>query len=171
MRLEDCSAVTFARSTTALRLFGLALLAVAGLACSRQPRSTASLRIEAAEREGRLVWPMHAPMCPDASASVGTVFTEDQVTVPAMLLPTNVYPAYPDALREAGIQGEVEMEYVINISGCAEHASIRSISSSHPEFVPPVAAVLRRFRFEPARRGGTRVPQVARQHFSFTLDR
>lgn len=154
-----------------MRLSLLAVLVFAGLACSQQPRSTASVRIEAAAREGRLVRPINAPLCPDASASVGTVFTEDQVTVPAMLLPTNVYPAYPEALRDAEIQGEVEMEFVINISGCAEPASIRSISSTHAEFVPPVAAVLRRFRFEPARRGGTRVPQVARQHFKFTLDR
>jgi protein TonB len=116
------------------------------------------------------VRPFGAPVCPDTAIAADTVYMPGTVDVPAMALASSVQPAYPPDLRNAGIQGEVIMQFVVNTAGCAEPASIRALAATNPGFVPNVQAALRRLRYEPARHRGKRVAQMVQQAFTFTLN-
>ena len=170
MNLEDCAAVTYARSSTALRVFVLALLAGTGIACAQRNVSELTRRIERDRAEQELVRPFGVPVCPDTALAADTVYMPGDVDVPPMKRPSSAYPAYPPQLRDAGIQGEVIMQFVVNSAGCAEPVSIRALAATNPGFVPNVQATLRRLRFEPARHRGKRVPVLVEQAFTFTIN-
>lgn len=72
-------------------------------------------------------------------------------------------PKYPELLRNAGIAGEVMLEFVIDTAGRVEMGSARVVSSTHQLFNAPALAVLGSWRFRPARIGG--MPVRARVHF------
>ena len=170
MKLEDGVAVTFDRLPTARRVLFLALLAGTGIACAQRNVSEVTRRIERDRAEQELVRPFGALVCPDTAIAADTVYMPGNVDVPAMALATSVQPAYPPDLRNAGVQGEVIMQFVVNTAGCAEPASIRALAATNPGFVPNVQAALRRLRYEPARHGGKRVAQMVQQTFTFTLN-
>jgi protein TonB len=63
-------------------------------------------------------------------------------------------PRYPDLLRQAGVEGHVVVEVVIDTTGRAERASLRITSSSHALFEPEASALVLGSRYRPARFGG-----------------
>ena len=63
-------------------------------------------------------------------------------------------PRYPDILRQAGIEGRVVVEVVIDTAGRAERDGLRIVSSSHALFVPEAGALVLGSRYRPARFGG-----------------
>ena len=63
-------------------------------------------------------------------------------------------PRYPDILRQAGIEGRVTVEVVIDTAGRAERAGLRIVSSSHALFAPEAGAIVLGSRYRPARFGG-----------------
>jgi protein TonB len=63
-------------------------------------------------------------------------------------------PRYPDILRQAGIEGRVLVEAVIDTTGRAERGGLRIMSSSHALFVPEASALVLGSRYRPARFGG-----------------
>jgi TonB family protein len=80
-------------------------------------------------------------------------------------------PAYPVAMRSAGIEGEVKAQFIVNVDGRAELASIRIVSSTNDAFSRAVSDALPRMRFIPARLRGKAVPQTVQQLFAFRLSR
>ncbi len=63
-------------------------------------------------------------------------------------------PRYPEMLRQAGIEGEVVVECVIDTLGRAEPGSIRIVSSTHSLFERPAREAVAALLFRPARLDG-----------------
>lgn len=66
-------------------------------------------------------------------------------------------PRYPQALRQAGIQGRVLLDAIIDRDGFIEPQSIRAVQTTHMAFVAPAMEVLATARFCPGRLDGRRV--------------
>ncbi|HKG94988.1 MAG TPA: energy transducer TonB [Gemmatimonadaceae bacterium] len=80
-------------------------------------------------------------------------------------------PRFPSTLSQAGIEGTVMVEFVIDTSGRAEPRSFKAVSSAHALFDRAVRSALRCMRFRPAEVGGRKVRQLVQQPFAFVLAR
>ena len=80
-------------------------------------------------------------------------------------------PAYPAAMRAAGIEGEVNAQFIVNEYGRAEVSSLRIVSSTNDQFAESVRQALPKMRFVPAQLRGRPVAQTVQQLFSFRLNR
>lgn len=98
------------------------------------------------------------------SAGWGGVFGEERPEVLAGPL-----PAYPDLLRQAGIQGEVVLQALVDTTGRIQAASILVISATNPGFVEPARQALRATLFRPARVNGRAVSMLVRVPFAFSI--
>jgi protein TonB len=108
--------------------------------------------------------------CPPPGVDLSVVFDSSAVTDQ----PLRVWspPAqYPDALRSAGIQGRVVLEFVIDTLGRVDTASVRVLTTSHPEFALAARQVVYGTRYWPARLGGRKVRMQARVPINFTISR
>ena len=64
---------------------------------------------------------------------------------------------YPRMLLDAGIQGTVAMQFVIEADGSVDQASVKVLSSTHEQFSKATIEALERFRFEPGVYRGEKV--------------
>jgi periplasmic protein TonB len=103
--------------------------------------------------------------------SYGSAFRADQVDRQVGLIPGVRPPAYPEALRSAGIEGKVLVEFVVDERGQPVQGSIRVVQSDNDLFTDAVGAALGRMRFTPAEVGGKKVSQLVQMPFVFTLNR
>ena len=78
-------------------------------------------------------------------------------------------PAYPPALKAAGVEGAVQVTYVIDVGGRVEPTSITIVSSDHPFRTDSVRAALLQARFQPGRVRGAPVRSLVRQTIRFSL--
>lgn len=78
-------------------------------------------------------------------------------------------PRYPEALRQAGVEGRVVVRFVVDTAGRVERGSVAVASSSHALFVAAVEPVVGALRFRPAEAGGRRVRQLVEMPFEFVL--
>lgn len=78
-------------------------------------------------------------------------------------------PAYPELLRQAGLQGRVVLEVVIDTLGRVERGSVVVVESAHPAFVVPAQQALLKSLFRPARVGGKAVRIRVRVPMDFVL--
>jgi TonB family protein len=82
---------------------------------------------------------------------------------------TGPLPVYPELLRQAGVQGRVLLEAVVDTTGRVQAASISVVSATHPGFVAPARQALLATLFRPARVGGRAVSMLVRVPFDFTI--
>jgi protein TonB len=101
----------------------------------------------------------------------GDVYAEWEVERPAAMRPGSRGPEYPSVLREAGVEGSVVVQFVVDTLGRAELGSISVVRSDHAFFSSAVKRALESMRFIPAEVGGRKVPQRVMQPFQFTLNR
>ena len=101
----------------------------------------------------------------------GSPFRADQVDRQVGLIPGVRPPTYPEALRNAGIEGKVSVEFVVDERGLPVEGSIRILQSDNDLFADAVRAALGRLRFTPAEVGGKKVSQLVQMPFVFTLSR
>ena len=78
-------------------------------------------------------------------------------------------PAYPELLRQAGVQGRVVLEAVVDTTGRVLVSSIRVIAATNPGFVVPARQALIAALFRPARLGGKPVAIRVRIPYDFTI--
>jgi protein TonB len=78
-------------------------------------------------------------------------------------------PVYPAMLREAGIQGTVVLEFVVDPEGRPEMESVRPISSAHELFEAAARRVVQGARYRPGRWHGRPVRVLIRQPVEFRL--
>ena len=100
-----------------------------------------------------------------AGTAMGTSATVD---TPVRVLAERS-PAYPEALRAAGIGGSVTMQFVIDTTGRVEMASVRLLASTHELFARAVTTSLRDARFTPGRIGGRPVRTLVERSFRFDI--
>lgn len=98
------------------------------------------------------------------------VFVAEDVERLAVIV-TPVRPAYPEALRLAGIAGRVVMRFVVDTSGRVEHGSVQTMHATDPRFEDAVRHVLPRMRFRPALLNDTPVRMLVEMPFEFELRR
>jgi len=112
-------------------------------------------------------WPMAPPVPPPGVPGLVATPPASQppieglvdirvVEEPPVLL-SHPAPRYPDLLRQAGIEGRVMVEAVIDTTGRAERDGLRIVSSSHALFSPEASALVLGSRYRPARFGGRAV--------------
>ena len=80
-------------------------------------------------------------------------------------------PRYPEMLRQAGIEGQVVVECVIDTLGRAEPGSIRVVASTHPLFEAPAREAVAASSFRPARLDGRAVRVRVQLPLNFQLER
>jgi len=94
-----------------------------------------------------------------------------QVNELLMHLITPAKPRYPEALRQAGIEGSVLVRFVVDTLGRIDPASVQILSSTHDQFTRAVRDALSSFRFRPAESNGKRVQALAEMPFEFKVTR
>jgi protein TonB len=97
-------------------------------------------------------------------------YSEDQVERQVSPI-SGTNPAYPDAMRSSGAEGEVMAQFVVNENGRVEPGSFKVLNSTNAAFTEAVKAALPRMRFRPAQIGKTNVSQLVQQAFVFKLDK
>ena len=98
-------------------------------------------------------------------------YFEFQVEKPVVPAPGSTSPRYPDMLRQAGVEGEVLAQFVVDTTGRAEAGSLKILKSSHDMFVQSVKNALPQMKFIPAEVGGRKVKQLVQQPFTFSISK
>jgi TonB family protein len=99
-------------------------------------------------------------------------FLEFEIEKPALSIPGNPAPRYPEGLRDEGIEGEVLVQFVVDTSGRADMRTFRLLGPSrvYREFVQAVFDNIPKMRFTPAELGGCKVRQLVQLPFAFKLN-
>jgi protein TonB len=90
---------------------------------------------------------------------------------PEAITGTCISPTYPEILRQAGIDGRVTMEFIIDTLGRAERASLRVVSSVNQLFDAPARQAVLSCRFRPGRIQGHAVRVRVQQPINFQINR
>jgi periplasmic protein TonB len=80
------------------------------------------------------------------------VAEETEAPVPVRMVP----PKYPHEMRKEGVGGVVTVTCIIDESGNVTEPVVQK--ASHDAFVKPALEALKKWKFKPAKRGGTPVP-------------
>lgn len=78
---------------------------------------------------------------------------------------------YPKALQDAGVEGRVVVQFVVDQNGRVEAGSVKVISASQQDFAEPTRAAVNEFRFRPAKRQGRTVRQIVQIPVTWQIDR
>jgi len=78
-------------------------------------------------------------------------------------------PRYPPVLQQAGIEGRVLVEFIIDTAGHMEGSSLRVLESSNPGFDAAAGETVRHSVFRPARVHGNPVRQRTVQSIVFRI--
>ncbi|HSU96186.1 MAG TPA: M56 family metallopeptidase [Gemmatimonadaceae bacterium] len=99
-----------------------------------------------------------------------TTYFSFQVAKPARMLANTPTPIYPDSLRRAGVDGEVEAEFTVDTTGRVDQAAgIKITDATNGLFAAAVRSALPRMKFYPAEIGGHKVRQLVQQPFTFAI--
>ena len=82
---------------------------------------------------------------------------------------TGPLPQYPELLRQAGVEGRVILEAVVDTTGRVSRDSITVVSATHPEFVAAARQALVATLFRPAVVSGRAVRVRVRIPFEFAI--
>jgi len=99
------------------------------------------------------------------------VFFEFQVEQPVAQLLSGGIPKYPASLRAAGVEGEVQAQFVVNRDGNADASTLKVLKSTNELFSAAVTSAVPLMRFSAAEVDGHKVKQLVQQSFQFKLDR
>lgn len=80
-------------------------------------------------------------------------------------------PRYPTLLANAGVEGTIVLQFVVDTLGRVEPASVVTMRADQRLFVESVRDALNRTRFIPAEVAGRKVRQLVEQSFTFALSR
>lgn len=76
-------------------------------------------------------------------------------------------PLYPPALKRSGIEGTVQVMFVVRSNGTVSNIEIER--ATQPEFAESVVKSVRKWRFEPGRKDGQAVHTRVRQAIPFRI--
>jgi len=96
-------------------------------------------------------------------------YFEFQVEKPVRSLPGQAGPHYPEGLRNAGVEGEVLAQFVVDTLGHADMSTFKVLKSTHPDFSYAVRIAVPRIKFAPAELAHRKVRQVVQMPFVFCL--
>jgi len=90
---------------------------------------------------------------------------------PEQIPGTCVLPSYPEILRQAGIEGRVTIEFIIDTTGRAERGGMRVVQTAHALFDAPAKSTVNSCRFRPGRISGRAVRVRVQMPINFTMSR
>ena len=98
----------------------------------------------------------------EGGIATGIVPTGNEVFMEAIVeekpsVLSGLQPQYPELLRQAGIQGRVMVQAIIDTTGRAEPPSVKVVSSPNPGFDQPAKTYVLKALFRPARVHGRAV--------------
>ena len=103
----------------------------------------------------------------DAGVSHGP-YMEFQVEKPVEKIGGDA-PEYPAMLKDAGVEGTVLAQFVVNESGRYESGTLKILNSTNSAFTAAVKDALPRMRFSAAQIGGKKVQQLVQMPFQFHI--
>lgn len=106
---------------------------------------------------------------PQAESDSPRAMTEIEVDSTAALDPTAEGPVYPPDLMQAGVQGVVYAQFVVDSTGYADTLTLKVLDQAPPQFVSSVKDALPRMKYKPAVFAGKRVNQLVQQAFVFRI--
>jgi TonB family protein len=112
----------------------------------------------------------HASAQAAAAVAGKYAYTIMNVDKPAALPRDVQAPAYPAALRQAGAEGEVMMQFVVDEQGRVEPKSEQTLKSTDPQLTAAVTTWLRDVQFTPAQAAGKPVAQMVQMPFEFHIN-
>jgi protein TonB len=95
---------------------------------------------------------------------LGSLLTDEHAEVL-----TGPLPIYPELLRQAGVQGRVVLEAVVDSTGRVLAQSISLVSATNTGFVAPARQALLATLFRPAMVGGRAVRMRVRIPYEFAI--
>jgi protein TonB len=96
-------------------------------------------------------------------------YLDSEVDKPVTQAPNSAAPVYPDILRQAGVEGDALVTFVVDTTGRVDVTTFKVIRASHDLFATAVRNALPRMRFIPAETSRGKVRQVVQQPFSFAI--
>lgn len=78
-------------------------------------------------------------------------------------------PRYPPVMQQAGIEGRVELQYVVDTTGHVERNSVKVMGSTNKMFEEPAKEAILKAVFRPAKIRGRPVRQLVQQAIAFTI--
>lgn len=111
---------------------------------------------------------------PGRATAVATASPKDkyfvfEVEKPVVPAPNSAAPVYPDILRQAGVEGEALVSFVVDTTGRVDLSSVQVVRASHALFAAAVRNALPRMRFIAAEIGDRKVRQLVQQPFTFAI--
>ena len=99
------------------------------------------------------------PVLASAQQSQTQVYMPNELSVhPKLAAPGEVArlvrTSYPEALRRAGVNGTVQVEFVVGVDGKVEGSSIEIIAASPPALGPAAKSAVEKFTFKPGQVNG-----------------
>ncbi len=104
-------------------------------------------------------------------SNTNQTYFEFQVEKPAAAVPGTVNPSYPEALRSAGVEGEVRLQFVVDTTGRVESGSVKVSRATNDLFASAARASVPRMRFYPAEIGSRKVRQLVELPITFQITR
>lgn len=77
---------------------------------------------------------------------------------------------YPDLLRESGITGQTQLQFVVDAEGRVEPGTVTVLSTTHEGFREASVKAAEKLRFRPARIGGQGVRVLISMPITWTLE-
>ena len=110
----------------------------------------------------------------EGGIGTGIVPSSDQVYMESVVeerpeLLSGPQPVYPDLLRQAGVQGRVIVQAIIDTTGRAEPPSVKIVQSPNPGFDQPAKQAVLRALFRPARVHGRAVRVLVNIPYDFKI--
>ncbi len=109
----------------------------------------------------------HCSTTPQTDASGNVFLTGRDLTM--RLAADPVPPRYPEALRRAGVEGEVIVKFVVDTTGLVDVRTMEVVRSTHEAFTNEVRKALEQLRFHASIVGERKVKALAVMPFRFTL--
>lgn len=131
------------------------------------PSMNLSVDLDIAVGSGGVWAGLPASLLAQASlTSLGDAWSMEEVEQPPELVAA-VPPAYPPALRRAGVEGRVVVVFVVDEQGRVLDPRVER--STRPEFEGPALEAVRKWRFRPGQKDGQPVRTFLRQPIRFSL--
>lgn len=105
------------------------------------------------------------------SRGTDSVFTLVEVDSAVATDPMSAAPTYPEAMRQRGIEGSVQVRYVVDSTGLADSSSLVIVRASREDFALAVRQALPYMHFIAAKIGPKHVSQLVVQDFNFRIER
>jgi Gram-negative bacterial TonB protein C-terminal len=105
------------------------------------------------------------------SRGTDSVFTLIEVDSAVATDPMSAAPTYPEAMRQLGIEGSVQVRYIVDSTGLADSSSLVVVRASREDFALAVRQALPYMHFIAATIGPKRVSQLVIQDFNFKIER